>query len=173
MDAKEEITTDYSYARSRGKVLGTFERTQTFTQPLECEKRVLSDDPETKRFFTFFDVQLPLFLSLPEGNCELSEENYRVQIAGCELPVGIKSETLRPYTYEKMSLTADEAMKLAYEKEKTYEKNFLDGYELKSAELSTSVTGDHVTVTAHYTLYGELCREVSFFMPKDRFKNIL
>ncbi len=169
IDGRENIDTEITYARSRGKVLGTFERTLTFTQPLTAQTQVFSPGSETKRFFCFFDARLPLFFSVPEGNFEVNERKTAIEFLGLPLPIGIESDELMPYKTEDTQLTPEQALALAYEKEKDYEKNFLGGYEIRNVSLSQKTDADSVTVTAEYTLYGELCREVSFFVPKDKF----
>lgn len=50
IDGKENIETKTSYARSKGKILGTFERTVTFTQPFEDKAEKTTGKRDTKRF---------------------------------------------------------------------------------------------------------------------------
>ena len=169
IDGKENIDTEITYARSRGKVLGTFERTLTFTQPLVTQTQVFSPDSETKEFFCFFDAKLPLFLSAPKGNYEVNESRSDIEMLGLRLPIGIESDEIMPYKIEETELTYEQALAIAYEKEKIYEQNFLAGYDIKNVSVSQNKSDDSVTVTAEYSLYGELCREVSFFVPKDKF----
>lgn len=61
IDGKENVETKTSYARSKGKILGTFERTVTFTQPFEDKAEKTTGKRDTKRFFTVFDADIPLF----------------------------------------------------------------------------------------------------------------
>lgn len=50
IDGKENVETKTSYARSKGKILGTFERTVTFTQPFEDKAEKTTGKRDTKRF---------------------------------------------------------------------------------------------------------------------------
>ena len=47
-----------------------------------------------------------------------------------------------------------------------YEENFLSDYEIKGRQAEDNVTENGVSTTVTYTLYGELCREVEFFIKK-------
>lgn len=170
IDAKEHIDTRITYARSRGKVLGTFTRRLTFTQEQAAETLVLSPDIETKRYFTFFDVQLPLFITSPEGTYKTEESDSVIKLFGLDLPLGIKTVTVTPYKLGTKQLSSKQALKLAHEKEENYRKNLLGKYELKDVKLTESTVNGKASVTAEYTLYGELCREVSFFVPKSEIR---
>lgn len=170
IDAKEHIDTKITYARSRGKVLGTFTRRLTFTQEQSAQTLMLSPDTQTKRYFTFFDVQLPLFVTAPEGTYKTEESDSVIKLFGLDLPLGIKTVTVTPYKYGTKELSSKQALKLAHEKEENYRKNLLGKYELKNVKLSESNANGKAVVTAEYTLYGELCREVSFFVPKSEMR---
>ena len=170
IDAKEHIDTRITYARSRGKVLGTFTRRLTFTQEQAAETLVLSPDTETKRYFTFFDVQLPLFITSPEGTYKTEESDSVIKLFGLDLPLGIKTVTVTPYKLGTKQLSTEQALKLAHEKEENYRENLLGKYELKDVKLTESTVNGKASVTAEYTLYGELCREVSFFVPKSEIR---
>lgn len=82
IDGKENVETKTSYARSKGKILGTFERTVTFTQPFEDKAEKTTGKRDTKRFFTVFDADIPLFFSKPEGYWKMSKDILLCRFSG-------------------------------------------------------------------------------------------
>ncbi len=170
IDGKEQIDTRISYARARGSITGTFERELTFAQPLDFETKAYTGEEQTKRFIRFFDAELPLFFTDPEGLYETQESEQDICLFGLSLPLGVKSVEVSPYTLTQKQLTKEQALELARQKEKLYEENFLGDYEIKDVQLKEKFTGGKAVIKAHYTLRGEMCRQVSFFMPKDAFK---
>lgn len=166
IDGKENVETKTSYARSKGKILGTFERTVTFTQPFEDKAEKTTGKRDTKRFFTVFDADIPLFFSKPEGYWKNEQRYSPLSLFGLEMPFGITTCELEEYKFSQDTLTEQQALDAVHEKAYLYEENFLSDYEIKDRQVEDNVTEDGVTATVTYTLYGELCREVEFFIKK-------
>ena len=166
IDGKENVETKTSYARSKGKILGTFERTVTFTQPFEDKAEKTTGKKDTKRFFTVFDADIPLFFSKPEGYWKNEQRYSPLSLFGLEMPFGITTCELEEYKFSQDTMTEQQALDAVHEKAHLYEENFLSGYEIKDRQVEDNVTENGVTATVTYTLYGELCREVEFFIKK-------
>ncbi len=170
IDGKEQIDTRISYARARGSITGTFERELTFSQPLTYETKASAGQTQTKRFLRFFDASIPLFFKDPEGLFDARESEQDITLFGLTLPLGVRSVEVTPYTFTEKTLTQKQAMELARQKQALYEKNFLGGYELLDTKLEEDFSGGKAVIKARYKLRGEMCRQVSFFMPKDAFR---
>ena len=166
VDGKENIETKTSYARSKGRILGTFERTVTFTQPFEDTAETMTGKNDTKRFFTVFDADIPLFISKPEGYWKNQQSYTPLSLFGLEMPFGITTCDLEEYKFSQTTLTEQQALDAVHHKAFLYEENFLSDYEIKGRQAEDKVTENGVSTTVTYTLYGELCREVEFFIKK-------
>lgn len=165
-DGKEIKDVTQRYARSLGKIYGTFIQSQTFYQPFSDIKDITSEKPVKKNYFKLFDADIPLFFSKEEGRFSESSSTNRFSIFGYELPIGITHTELHKITQENYTYTEDEALSLANEQADKYENNFLEDYEIKKAERSEKITDEGAEVTVQYTLYGDISREVEFFINK-------
>lgn len=82
------------------------------------------------------------------------------------MPFGITTCELEEYKFSQDTMTEQQALDAVHEKAYLYEENFLSDYEIKDRHIEDNVTENGVTATVTYTLYGELCREVEFFIKK-------
>lgn len=166
-DKGEEITTKTRYTRSIGKIRGTFERTVVFEQPFDSEVKAHTGDTETLRYLDIFSAKIPLFHDIPDGWYETeSEERHYPEIGGFMLPMGITEIHLGEFDSRSQLYSEDEAFALAEKSAYRYEQNFLGAYEIKDRQCKKDTAKDGVRLTVTYTLYGDLCRETDFFMPR-------
>lgn len=165
-DGKEIKEVSQKYARSLGKIYGTFSLTQTFYQPFEVIEEVIDDKAINKNYLKIFDAAIPLFISKEEGRYSESSSSNMFSIFGFELPVGITHTELYEITLQNAAYTEEEALKLADKQAKKYENNFLKEYEIKDVKRSEKSTENGVEVTVEYTLYGDISQEVEFFINK-------
>ena len=165
-DGKEIKDSDTKYVHSLGNVYGTFEQTVTISQAFKEKKKVVSDDTIKKRYLKVFDVQVPLFFSIPEGNYENTSDYKGLYFFGYNIPIGINTVSLNEYSFIESEYTEAEAKDLAKEKLKKHEKNFFDDYEIKDVKTTEKTTEDGIEITAVYTLYGEITKEAEFFAAK-------
>ena len=89
-----------------------------------------------------------------------------MSLFGLEMPFGITTCELEEYKFSQDTLTEQQALDAVHEKTYLYEENFLSDDEIKDRQVAANVTENGVTATVTYTLYGELCREVEFFIKK-------
>ena len=165
-DGKEIKDTKTKYVRSYGHIYGDFEQTVTINQPFEETKQVVSDDTIKRRYFKFFDLNIPMFLSMPDGSYISEEECNELNLFGNEIPLGIKTLKLNEYSYKTKKITKDEAIKLAKVNLKKYEKNHFKDYEIKDVKVKEEITKNGVKLTGNYKLYGEMAEESEFFVKK-------
>lgn len=163
----EIVTENVKYVRSIGKIKGSFTRTEIFTQPLDYEVKVYTGRSEKLRYLSFFSVDIPLFYKIPEGCFETKEEQHFPVIGGFIVPIGVKTIELREIDTRSQVLEQDGAEKLVYEMEKRYEENFLSGYELRKKHLDLQFSDKEAVLTVNYELYGDLCKESDFFIPRN------
>ncbi len=166
IDGKENVETKTSYARAKGKIYGTFERTMVFDQPLSERTEFDTGEKEDKRFFSFYSADIPLFLTKPEGSWKSTQSYTPISLFGIEMPFGITNCELTEYDFKTSTYSQQEALDIAHDKAYIYEKNFLSGYEIKDRQAKDEITDEGVKTTVTYTLYGEMCREVEFFIKK-------
>ena len=83
------------------------------------------------------------------------------------LPIGTKALNLREYDIRSQVIEKDEAQQRLEEAEKRYEENFLTGYEIRGKSQDISFSEDKAILTVTYDLYGDLCEEQDFFIPRS------
>ncbi len=166
-DKGETVTSKTRYVRSLGKVKGTFTRTEEFRQLYDTEIITLTGNHSTLRYLNIFSAEIPLFLKIPDGNFSTAhEEKHYPEINGYMLPFGMTEIELDETDTRSQLLTEDEAFSEAEKLAYNYENNFLKNYEILDRECIKSSDADGVTLTVTYTLYGDLCRESDFFIPR-------
>lgn len=165
-DTKEmhDITT--RYARSQGKIYGTFNVTKTFTQPFEQSVQYVDEKQISRKYLGIFDMKIPLFFGKAEGKYIETSKTDDLYLFGLKLPVSITSCSLNEYSYKTVSLSKEEASEQANELVNKYEHNFLKEYEIKKASRNEKITDDGIEITVQYTLYGVISEELEFFAPK-------
>lgn len=154
------------YTRSIGTVYGTFERTITFEQPFTASKKLLSDNTDTRYTLSIFDTVLPLYFDSSDNFTLIDEKKHTVSFWGIEIPVSVTETDVSRYSYIAVPISKSEAEVLAKQQADLYEKNFLSDFEIKNAEYSYSYNENGVILTASYSLYGIISKEVDFFIKK-------
>lgn len=165
-NGKEIKETDTKYVRSLANIYGTFEQKVVIEQPFVDKKEIISDETITKKYLKIFDMSIPLFFSMPDGNYISKSQYTGMSIGDTEIPLGINTVSLNKYSFEKYEYTQKEAIELAKEKLYKYEKNNFSDYEIKDVNVTEESTEDGVVLTAVYTLYGEISKESEFFIKK-------
>ena len=154
------------YTRSIGTVYGTFERTITFEQPFTASKKLLSDNTDTRYTLSIFDTVLPLYFDSSDNFTLIDEKKHTVSFWGIEIPVSVTETDVSTYSYIAVTISKSDAEVLAKQQADLYEKNFLSDFEIKNAEYSYSYNENGVLLTASYSLYGIISKEVDFFIKK-------
>lgn len=154
------------YTRSIGTVYGTFERTITFEQPFTASKKLLSDNTDTRYTLSIFDTVLPLYFDSCDNFTLIDEKKHTVSFWGIEIPVSVTETNVSRYSYIAVPISKSDAEVLAKQQADLYEKNFLSDFEIKNAEYSYSYNENGVILTASYSLYGIISKEVDFFIKK-------
>ena len=154
------------YTRSIGTVYGTFERTITFEQPFTASKKLLSDNTDTRYTLSIFDTVLPLYFDSGDNFTLIDEKKHTVSFWGIEIPVSVTETDVSRYSYIAVPISKSDAEVLAKQQADLYEKNFLSDFEIKNAEYSYSYNENGVILTASYSLYGIISKEVDFFIKK-------
>ena len=168
----EQITKKTRYVRSIGKIRGSFVRTMVFEQPFDSEVEVLTGKKENLRFLNIFSADIPLFLKVPEGWYETKdEEKHFPEIGSFLLPFGITEVNLREIDHRSQYYTENEAFAETEKRAFQYEKNFLKQYRILDRSCKKEVTDNGVRLTVTYNLYGDLCKESDFFIPRNIIPN--
>ena len=163
----EVVNSKTRYTRSIGKILGTFTRTIVFEQPFDTEEKVLTGKKRKLTHLELFSARIPLYTKTPEGYYETEkEEKHFPEIGGFVLPFGLSEIDLREFDVRSQVINKEEALSRAEKTVYRYEQNFLEPYEIRGRDSKTEITKDGVRLTVTYELYGNLCKESDFFIPK-------
>lgn len=163
----EVITSKTRYVRSIGKIRGTFIRTMVFEQPFDAEEKVLTGEKRKLSYLEIFSARIPLHTKIYDGYFETEkEEKHFPEIGGFVLPIGFTEIDLREYDIRSQVLDKEEALSRAEQAAYRYEQNFLTPYEIRGRSAKPEFTDDGVRLTVTYELYGNLCKESDFFIPK-------
>lgn len=165
-DGKEVKDTHTKYVRSLANIYGTFEETINIFQPFKDTQKTVSDKTINRRYLKLFDIDIPMFISFPEGEFEYDTDYDNFSVFGFDFPIGIKKVSLNEYEFEDIILTENEAEELAYEKLEKYKNNFFSDYEIKNEDIQKKITDEGIELTAVFTLYGNVGEENEFFIEK-------
>lgn len=164
-DGKEEHEIKRRYTRSLGSIYGTFERRVTFEQDLISETTAFSGEEKNIWSVELFDLSLPA--ASAKGSYTVTEtERFAPELFGLKLPVSLKKSTVREYSTAAHTLTEEQAFAAAEEQAEKYERNFLSGFEIKDRQVQRRTGEEGVTLEINYTLYGQIGKEVDFFIKK-------
>lgn len=162
------VTEEYKkYVRSIGKIYGTYTDVQTFEQPYKDTRLVYSGENVTKKQLCIFGCDIPLYFSSPEGFYAQKEKYSPLMIFDEQAPVGIKTLSFEPYSFQTVIYTKKQAKAAAAQKRTNYEKNFLGDCEIKSRKTDVKYLDDKVVLTVSYELYGVVSEEKQFFAKKE------
>lgn len=165
-DGQEIKDVSTKYVRSFAKIYGSFYETVVIEQPFVDQKIKISEKNIYKTYLDIFDLQIPMFFSIPEGSY-LNESNYHgLSFFGHDIPLGINKVRLNEYEYENDTYSEEEAKNLARDKLSKYEKNFYKEYEIQEYDIKEDITDDGVKITAVYKLHGDIGEETEFFISK-------
>lgn len=165
-DGKEVKDTHTRYVRSLANIYGTFEDYVNVFQPFIETNKNISDKTIYKRYLKIFDVDIPLFLSIPKGEFTSETDYDNFSLFGFDFPVGLKKLKLNEVSFEDVTLTEEETKIKAYEKLKKYETNYFDDYEIRNKDVKEEITEEGVKLNVTYTLYGDISEENEFFIEK-------
>lgn len=154
------------YVRSIGKIYGTYYETITFEQPLKETCIINGEDTKQQKYISVFSCDIPLFFKKVSGYYSENEDYSPLKIFGLDTPVGIKTRSYTEYGFETKVYTKKQAKKLADEKRKLYEKNFLGECEIKKRDKNVKFKDGKAILTVKYEIYGLMSEESQFFIKK-------
>lgn len=148
---------DY-YVHAMGEIIGRYDREVTFEQPY-LDSIVNYGTEKTKKSLWVFGARIPLYLNKEESfEFEYSEKIEYAKLFGLELPVGIVTAELKPYTVDEIEYSPEQAKIILESKIDLYEKNFLDKEKITIIEKNAVFedNNDKMTVTVNYTLESDI-----------------
>lgn len=150
-----------------GKITGRYVEEVSFTQSLESEGKIYSEEEETKKYFDFFGFRIPLFLKDAEyQSFDYAETSNSFMFLGKKLPLGMIHSTYTPFEYKTLSYSAEEADILLQQKLSLYEKNFYDlkGIEVEKREIDVKNYSDKMEYNVKFTLVGEIGADYEIYV---------
>lgn len=145
-----------AYAYSTGHIYADYDETVSFFVPFKDSEMTVEKDVFSKTYFQFFSAQIPLNPFSDGDGFKENEEISYFSLFGIKLPVGIAEKTYDEYSYKPVKRSESEAVDLAYERIKRYEKNLLSDKKILSKTDSVSKSKDGITVKVSYRLNGEI-----------------
>lgn len=142
-----------------GKVRGIYKEQVTFTQLLEEESQVYSDDILTRKYFDFFGFRIPMFFSDVEcSTYDYSENVTKFRFSGLEIPLGIVYCNYHPFSSERVAYTQEQAEIMLEQQTALHEKNFYDSKETEILErkIEKNITDEKIEYKISYTLEGNI-----------------
>ncbi|MBQ8434866.1 MAG: sporulation protein YqfD [Oscillospiraceae bacterium] len=142
-----------------GKVRGIYKEQVTFSQPLEEDSQVYSDDIQTRKYFDFFGFRIPMFFS--DVECKTYDYNENVtkfRFSDFEIPLGIVYCNYHPFSSETVTYTQEEAEIMLEQQTALHEKNFYDSKETEILErkIEKNITDEKIEYKISYTLEGDI-----------------
>lgn len=141
-------------AKTKEKIDITICRTQT--------KKIYAND-EKKKSIIFFGINLPLYLgkSAKQG-CEIEEKCDYIKLNETNLPIGIKTKTLRFFTLENTELSDKELVKLMdLEIEKRLKSEYANA-EILNKNIDIEIKDNSITAKGEIFAIENIAEEVEF-----------
>ena len=150
-----------------GNIRGKYYQDVVFTQEYESTEQVYTDDKESRKYFDFFGLRIPMFIGESEYETyDYSERENKFSLLGIELPLGLIHCDYEPFEYQKVVYSREEAEKRLEEKTSLYEKNYFSGSD--TIILERSITKDFSDTKAEfhvtYTLEGSIGEDSEIFV---------
>lgn len=148
--------------RADGEVIGRYNEEVTFSQSLEAEEVVISDEIVQERLY-LFGKNIGAFSEV-EGNTEHERVTNFVSFLGITLTIGISYDTYRVLEEKTVLYTPISAEELVKKQMEDYERIFLSDCDIIDREIERSNTKDGVCLTVKYTLESDICRSKNIVM---------
>ena len=118
-----------------GKIKGIYKEEVVFTQAFEESGQIYSDDTEKRKYFDFFGFRIPMFFSgVDDKTYDYSESTTKFTFFGIEIPLGIVHCSYKPFIYDTINYSEEEADAMLQQQTALHEKNFYDSKDIKVIE---------------------------------------
>ena len=141
-----------------GVIKGIYTEKVTFTQPFRQSGQVYQDT-ENRKFLEFFGMRIPLFLSdVDSDSFDYHERVNNFSFFGIEIPIGVVHSEYKPFVYDEVEYTREQAEKKLEEQAALYQKNFFDSKQIEvlDRKIEKQETKDGLKFTVTYKLEGEI-----------------
>lgn len=142
-----------------GKIIGVYEESVSFSQPLSTEGQIFTGEQTTKKYFDFFGFRIPMFFRDADFQTyDYTETSNSFMFLGKKLPLGIIHSTYTPFEYKMLSYSSEEADILLQQQLSVYEKNFYDskGITVKERNIDVKSFEDRMEYNVNFVLEGEI-----------------
>lgn len=148
---------EYMYYHALAKIFGEYTETIDFSQPFIDVEEKITENFDSKSFFGFFGVDIPLFWGdAPQGSYIKNEYKNSLHLFGIELPFSVNKVKYDYYEYTEHEYTYEEALQLAENKIKIYEENFLSDAEILDKQVVERSDESGVTLSVTYRVIDEI-----------------
>lgn len=157
---ESEITKTNVFAHASGEYIAQVKEPFSLTVSRQQSSKSYSEEKQYK-IINFFGLNIPLYIgssNLPDSDTDQSTDYIRLN--GKELPIGITTKTVRPYTVTKTALSDSELTKLTQaEIKKKLETDFGD-YEIQKQSIDISLNADEAVAKGTVTCLEDIGEEV-------------
>ncbi len=150
-----------------GKIKGIYNEEIIFTQAFEESGQVYSDDIQKRKYFDFFGFRIPLFFSdIDSKTFDYSENTTKFTFLGFEIPLGIVHCSYKPFTYDNISYTKEEADIKLQQKTALHEKNFYDSKDITiiKRNIEKKSNDKEMQYKISYTLEGDIGKDWEIYV---------
>lgn len=148
------------FAHARGEYIAQVKEPFSLTVSRQQSSKVYSG---TKQYKTvnFFGLKIPLYIGSGKApDCDVSESSEYLMLNGRQIPVGITTKTVKPYTVKKSVLSDSELTKLTQaEIEKKLKADF-ENCEIQSQSIDISLNSDEAVAKGTVICLEDIGEEV-------------
>lgn len=156
------------FVHAMGDIIGRYTDKQVFHQSYS-DTHINYKDEITKKSLYLFGLRIPLYINKSiKGEYEYDEELSYFNIFNVKLPVGIVYSEYHPYDIVADEYDNETAKEILIEKINLYEKNFLDGEDIKiiNKEIQYTIKKDGLSAVVKFTLEGNIGKTQEIFAKK-------
>lgn len=157
---ESEATKSNVFAHASGEYIAQVKEPFVLTVSRQQSNKIYGEEKQYK-IIHFFGLKIPLYIGSGKmQDSEMTESTDYVKLNGRELPIGITTRTVRPYTVTKTVLSDSELTKLTQaETEKKLKTDFAD-CEIQSQSIDISLNSDEAVAKGTVICLEDIGEEV-------------
>jgi similar to stage IV sporulation protein len=157
---ESESTKRNVFAHASGEYIARVEEPFELTVSRQQSNKVYGQEKEYKTF-NFFGLKIPLYIGkIKSNNCDILQNNEYVKINNKEIPIGITTKTVKPYTVEKYVLTDSELTKLTKEEINKKLLSDFENYEIEKQSIDISLGSDEAVAKGSVICLEDIGKEI-------------
>lgn len=166
---ESEINKKNLFTHAGGEYIAMVKEPFALTINRQQSYKAYSDERE-KKYICFFGLEIPLFIDFEKdkSNYDISTEYKYIKLNKKEIPVGIRVDSIKPYTKESRVLSDKELNRLVAVKTKEKLSSDYAGIDIVGRHINTSLEADKAVCSGYIECLENIGEEVEIKISKSK-----